>query len=213
MQTIINQLGDFKSIICLNGELPIGELLREVNLPIIAIDGASKTLNQLGIEPKLIIGDLDSDDATILPKIERIHTPDQDYTDFQKAMNYLDKNNLLPSIICGVSGGSIDHILQNISIFSQTNSIFMTDSQVGFILDKKLELDLPINSKISILGCPTATINSNGLKWELNNHNLDMFAFNSLSNRTINENIELEVIDGRALVIIYIDQVIDAGLI
>lgn len=213
MQTIINQLGDFRSIICLNGELPSAQLLRQFNLPIIAVDGVSKTLNQLGIKPNLIIGDLDSDDPAIFPKVNRIHTPDQDYTDFQKAIHYLDENDLLPGVICGISGGCIDHILHNISIFSQTNSVFMTDSQVGFVLDKKLELNLLINSKISILGCPTAIINSNGLKWELENHKIDIFSFNSLSNRTINKRIQLEVVDGKGLVIIYTEDVIDAGLI
>lgn len=211
--SIISQLGTFRSVICLNGELPTKELLEKVNLPIIAVDGASKILHQIDVQPQLIIGDLDSDDQDILPNVERIYTPDQDYTDFQKTIAYLNENDLLPGVVCGVSGGYIDHILHNISVFSQTNSIFITDHQIGFMLDKNLTFKLPINSKISIIGCPGAIINSQGLKWELENYQIDMFNFNSLSNRTVKEKIKLDIICGKVLVIVYMSHIIDAGSI
>lgn len=209
---LLRQLGNYKSILCLNGDLPSKELLNNIKiqfkLPVIAVDGASKKMYQLGIEPDLIIGDLDSDDPTLFPHVIRILRNHQDYSDFYKTVVYLEERELLPSIILGIDGGYLDHILYNISIFSQMNSVFITNMQIGFILNTSIQLNIEINSKISIIGCPQATINSNGLKWELVHHKLDMFGNHlyvesSLSNRTATSNIKINIINGRALVIIY----------
>jgi thiamine pyrophosphokinase len=216
----LRQLRRFNSIVCLNGDLPSKELLhnikQEFKLPLIAVDGASKAMYQIGIEPHLIIGDLDSDDPTLFPHVTRILRDHQDYSDFYKTVVYLEERELLPAIILGIGGGHLDHILHNISIFSQMNSVFITDMQIGFILNTSIQLNIPINSKISILGCPQAIINSNGLKWELVNHKLDMFGNHlyvesSLSNRTATSNIKIDIVDGKALVMIYTADVIDGS--
>jgi thiamine pyrophosphokinase len=211
--SIIDQLGTFRSIICLNGQLPSRKLLLSLKLPIIAVDGASKRLYQLGVEPKLIIGDLDSDNRKLFPKVERIYTPDQNYSDFQKAIEYLGKSGLMPAIVTGIAGGYIDHILCNISIFSETNCIFITDNEIGFTRNYNFKLNLEKDRKISIIGCPSATVSSRGLKWELNNLRLDIFGFNSLSNRVDSDILELDILCGKVLVILYICQVIDNGLL
>ena len=41
---------------------------------------------------------------------------DQSHSDFQKALMYMTKHGLLPAIICGISGGHIDHIVNNVNI-------------------------------------------------------------------------------------------------
>lgn len=211
--SIIEQLGTFKSIICLNGDLVKRELLLKFKLPIIAVDGASKTLDKLSIEPDLIIGDLDSDDRKLFPRITRIYRPDQNYTDFQKTITYLSEEGLMPAIVTGVAGGYIDHILLNISIFSETNCVFITDSEVGFVKSSNVKLSLPKDTKISIIGCPTAVVKSRGLKWELNDTTLDLFGFNSALNRAVTSQVEIEVISGKVLVITYVTQVFDNSLL
>lgn len=209
--SILKSFGKFKSIICLNGDLPNKQLIDivqlEFALPIIAVDGASRRLSQIQIEPQVIIGDLDSDDPTLFSHIKRILKDHQDYSDFYKTTMYLKEQNLLPAIIFGIDGGYLDHVLHNISIFSQMYSIYMTNTQIGLMVTNTVALTLPINSKISIIGTPQAIVNSNGLKWELVQHKLNMFGSHfkiesSLSNRTLKENIKIDVISGRALIII-----------
>ena len=50
----------FKSILCLDGELPSAAFFFFFTLPIIAADGAANTLMQMGVLPQIVIGDLDS---------------------------------------------------------------------------------------------------------------------------------------------------------
>jgi thiamine pyrophosphokinase len=218
--SILKSLGKFKSIICLNSDLPNKELINniqlEFRLPIIAVDGASRRLSQIQIEPQVIIGDLDSDDTTLFPHTTRVLKDNQDYSDFYKTVVYLEERDLLPAITLGMNAGNLDHILHNISIFSKMNSAFITDMQIGFILNDSIQLNLPLNSKISIFGVPKATVQSYGLKWELIKHKLDMFGSHlniesSLSNRTATSNIKIDIFNGRALVIIYTVEVIDGS--
>ena len=57
---------------------------------------------------------------------------DQNSSDFQKAMKYLESQNLLPTIILGISGGYIDHILNNINN-NVTNSPYTAHLKPAFI--------------------------------------------------------------------------------
>ena len=70
---------------------------------LIATDGAANGLIEIGIEPHIIIGDLDSFDSSHLPENSRsqiIHIPDQEKNDFEKALDYCLDNNLLDIEIC-----------------------------------------------------------------------------------------------------------------
>ena len=55
-------LKQYKSVLCLNGDLPKASFFREMDLPIIAADGAANYLIKNDILPEVIIGDLDSID-------------------------------------------------------------------------------------------------------------------------------------------------------
>lgn len=105
----------YKSILCLSGELPQKDFFEKMQLPVIAADGAANKLHALGITPHIVIGDLDSVCPSL--NVNRLHIHDQSRCDYEKSMEYLEQNGLLPTIILGSSGGDLDHILNNISIF------------------------------------------------------------------------------------------------
>ncbi len=204
---------EFKSILCLNGKLPSYKMLINLNLPIIAADGAVNRLFNMGIMPNIVIGDLDSVSSDLLCRILHLKDLDQNYSDFQKAYRYITSNNLNPSIICGISGGFLDHILNNINIFIKLeNNIFMDDEIIGFCLHGKRTLKIAIGTKISIFGIPSCKITTQGLKWELNNELLIFPGRNSSLNRIKKQEISIEVFDGTALIIIYKNIINDAGL-
>ena len=210
----VTNLKEYKSILCLNGNLPEPSFFVGINLPIIAADGAANTLLERGIPPKLIIGDLDSVQPSILERHSFVHMPDQRTNDYQKAMHYLKENDLLPAIVLGINGGNLDHILNNINIFMETNCLLYSPPVKGLVLKEKSQVNirLPIQTKISLIGIPEAILSSDGLQWELENTHLSFPGQSSCFNRTQCDTISLEVQLGALLVLIYEQPMKDAGI-
>ncbi len=214
MLDVINLKG-YQSILCLNGELPDLSFFTAINLPIIAADGAANSLLALGIHPTLITGDLDSVHPDILKNHAFLHSPEQKSNDYQKAMCYLRDNELLPAIIVGISGGHLDHILNNINIFMETNCLLYSPPIKGFVIKEPSRTNflLPVQTKISLMGIPEVTVSSQGLKWELNASHLSFPGKTSCFNRTQSPEIVLEVHQGAALILIYDQLIEDAGVL
>lgn len=215
------ELSQYRSILCLNGDLPdinffeqLNSYLKSSKIPIIAADGAANQLIKNNVLPKVVIGDLDSIDKAKFKQFKLIHIANQSLCDFQKATNYIEINNLSPSIILGINGGYIDHILNNITIFTSIkDNILLAPPIMGFIVntDKYKTISLPINTKISLLGAPTANITTTGLKWNLQESQLSFFENNSCFNRTENKQITITVHNGSTLVLVYLLDINDAG--
>lgn len=203
----------YRSILALNGELPNRSFFAMSNLPIIAADGALNSLNMLDIVPRAVVGDLDTAKPNLLGNTEVVYMLDQNKCDFEKSLDYINKNTLSPSIIVGISGGYIDHILNNMSIFLTSCSLFYAPPIVGYVI-KTGEIKvftLPINTKISLFGLSGARISTNGLKWELENHNLAFSGMNSSFNRTIKDNVLVEAHEGLSLIMVYLEKIEDWG--
>lgn len=199
---------NYKSIICLNGDLPVslkGACLFEKNMPIIAADGSANALMRMGVRPHLVIGDLDSIEPEYACQLNLHLHYDQDLCDFQKALIYLQEKQLFPAIVLGISGGYLDHILNNINIFLGTDSVFYAPPIYGFTLceNKEKSCRLPLNSKISLLGIPSAEISTEGLKWELNSYQMSYPGSNSCFNRSIQDEVHFKIHKGTVLILIY----------
>ncbi len=199
-----------KSILCLNGEIPPARIFSK-KLPIIAADGAGTELLQKGITADLVIGDFDSMSLDALPKhIEKIETPDQNYTDFEKSMDVLQERQLLPCLLCGVSGKQLDHFLYNLHVIarmSQQNSLLFhsfsddTVDQYGIISKQNLQAQLPKNSLISLLPFPSAHISTQGLKWNITSQQLTIEGQSSIRNRVTDKIVKIEVHEGSIILI------------
>ena len=201
--------GFYCSVLCLDGELPL-EFLKQTRLPLIAADEAANTLIADGLQPSAIVGDCDSVRAELLEQYPHICDRSQDTTDFEKAFAYLKKESLLPTIVVGLSGGCLDRILSNVFIFSQTDALFLSDTLIGFALTGKRTFDWVVDTKVSLFGCPSAIVTSQGLKWELNRTELSFGGFQSCSNRICTSPLTLEV-EGKILVFVYRCEIKDAG--
>jgi thiamine pyrophosphokinase len=197
---------NYKSILCLDGDLPRVSFFNN-NLPIIAADGAANQLMALGIKPELVIGDLDSIRPEHLEQLATFYHYDQNLCDFEKSLRYLHQKDLLPTIIVGLNGGFLDHVLNNINHFMDTNNVLYAPPIYGFTLvsHSAKALNLPFNSKISLLGIPSAKISTQGLKWDLNNAHLSFPGHNSCFNRSVTAEIEITVHEGAILMLIYED--------
>lgn len=196
---------NYKSVLCLSGELPNKDFFKSIRLPVIAADGAANQLMQMNITPEIVIGDLDSVLPEFLEMIPSHYHYDQNYCDFEKSLQYLEKMALLPTVIVGINGGYLDHVLNNINHFMQAGNVLYAPPLSAFILraGEHKVLKLPINTKISLLGIPMAQITTQGLKWNLNNQALSFPGHNSCFNRTIHEAVEIKVSDGQSLILLY----------
>ncbi|MDR0614913.1 MAG: thiamine diphosphokinase [Lactobacillales bacterium] len=193
---------------------PFSILFFKWDIPIIAVDGGANRLLSIGVQPDLVMGDLDSVNPSLRATLNTICLPNQYYCNFSKAMARLKTMKLMPSIITGITGGAIDHILQNINIFLSTGSNFYTSAppMVGYILEKSItHFSLPKSTKISLLGIPRAQITTKGLKWELSLDELSLPGKNSCFNRSLSGEMSIEVHGGVCLVKIYLEMVDDAG--
>ena len=211
MIRLLNYAG-YKSIICLDGELPPKHWFDKVGLPIISADGASNGLIDMGITPDITVGDLDSLRNEYKQKIKIYEDTNQQTTDYQKSYKYAKSNNLTPAIVCGLSGGNIDHVLNNINIFSlDTENIFISGDIIGCIASTD-EYDIPIGRKVSIIGIPECEISTIGLKWELKNYQMKFPGATSCSNRVISNPVKVKIHSGKALMMVYMKDVMDAGV-
>lgn len=202
----------YRSILCLNGDLPAADFF-DCDLPIIAADGAANRLEKIGVTPQLIIGDLDSVSPSLRESIKTLYIPDQATSDYQKSLVYLKENNLLPSIIVGIHGGYLDHVINNLNLFLNTNCVLYSPPVIGFVLkaNESKSLDLPLHTKISFIGIPSADVTTKGLKWELNHFQFAFPGANSCFNRTAQTTIHLQVHHGAVLVLIYESPEMDSG--
>lgn len=205
----------YKSIICLDGTIPEKEFFSLFTLPIIAVDGASNKLEVIGVEYDIVIGDLDSASDAIINSNKAVYLPSQDMSDFQKTNLYLAQKSLLPAIIVGINGGRLDHILYNINIFSNMDSVFFAPPLMGKIIAAGTteRVSIPYMTKISIIALSPSFLVTKGLKWELNQDmELNFGGMQSCFNRTIDDIVNISVISGKVLLLIYCDDETDCGV-
>jgi thiamine pyrophosphokinase len=197
-------LNNYKSILCLNGDLPGREFFAG-NLPIIAADGAANQLMKIGITPQLVVGDLDSIEPSYIEILNTHLHYDQNLSDFEKALCYLKEQHLLPAVIVGVNGGYLDHVLNNINLFVNTDCVLYAPPMYGFTLHAGEEkiFNLPLNTKMSLMAMPTAQVSTQGLKWNLTDYEMSFPGNNSCFNQTINPDIKVKVNKGTIILLIY----------
>jgi len=104
------------------------EALAEANT-LICTDGSADYAIQRGVQPQIIIGDLDSTNLTKETFSGTIlHRPDQEETDMAKALHWCHENGLEPVTILGASGMREDQTLANLHLlaeFCETLSVKM----------------------------------------------------------------------------------------
>lgn len=204
----------YKSVICLGGTLPDSSFFQNINVPIIAVDGAANALSDMSIKYDMIIGDLDSARPELIAAASnKIHLPSQELSDFQKTMQYVAELGLCPTIILGIGGGHVDHILHNINIFSALDCLFFAPPIIGKMIraSKQEQFSLPYMSKTSLLAMPNAVVTTTGLKWDLDRQVLSFPGMNSCFNRVAKDEITISVEAGQILMMIYLEDIVDHG--
>jgi len=171
------------AIIC---TAPIADLLsikkRIIEFPLlIAVDGGANHCHEMGLQPDLILGDLDSVDPHVLKTFSDVpqkrYPTHKDKTDLEFALELAFHLQIEEIIVFGALGGRTDHTLVNVALLSRyPGKVFLeTESERLFVIPQHVELTVEPGQTISLipLNGPVKGIYTEGLKWPLKDATLD----------------------------------------
>ncbi|TWI35003.1 thiamine diphosphokinase [Paracoccus sulfuroxidans] len=135
-----------------------------------AADAGADQALALGRMPQAVFGDFDSISRTARTAIpaERLHRiAEQDSTDIEKALTRIDAPLVLG---VGFSGGRQDHVLAALNALARRIGppcILLSDQDVITLAPAQLSLDLPPDTRLSLMPMGPATGRSTGLEWPI----------------------------------------------
>jgi thiamine pyrophosphokinase len=203
-------------LLVLAGQPPSDELItwrmEEADYSI-AVDGGYLCFRQAGLVPDTLIGDLDSlseeeHPGSEFPELKVMHLHEQDSTDFEKALNWIQVNtNIKKLIILGGLGKRTDHLTTNLlvaSVADQSLEITFDDDQEWM---RRVTPSCPLSlhgrkgANLSILPlCESSGVTTKGLKWELNSENIGGSKIVGQSNRCKSDLVEIKCETGNFFV-------------
>lgn len=171
-----------KTVILANGTFPSHPVplarLHEADM-IICCDGAAEKLLAHGLEPAVIIGDLDSVPPAVKMKYKSIlvQDSDQETNDLTKAVNWCITAGIREVAILGATGIREDHTLGNISLLadysSRIDAVMLTDTGFFRVYDHSVTMTSHPGQQVSLFSIdPALKVTSSGLKYPLNNLSL-----------------------------------------
>lgn len=144
------------------------------NACIVALDGAANQLLALNIMPEIILGDFDSfEDTPAFASIKKIRLPDQNFTDFQKALTWIKAASPARIDVVCATGGRMDHEQANlralISAYSPTQPIYVHNGMqtLEFVANKTIHIQGQHGDYCGFFGMPRAhiTVKNQGLHY------------------------------------------------
>ena len=205
---------DQRVIIFANAPLPSEKFIRKYlgnDAFIVCADGGANRIVAMDIHPDLIIGDLDSvtqNTLNTLSEVAIIRKPDQDSTDLQKALEFVEHRGAHTVVIFGATGGRSDHFLGNISLLLLFNKRLSIE-----IIDERCTIRL-VDTYLTLTGTPgqivslvpfsgaAAGITTTGLKYPLRNETLSQ-STRGISNEFSEHEATVTVREGNLLAIIH----------
>ena len=173
-----------KAILFINGTPPKNLPKTEGYAIIACTDGAFHYLKEKKFSLEkldFISGDFDSHTGSDenLYHEKFIFTPDQEFTDFQKALDILKGKDVKKVDVYGGSGGEQDHFLGNLHVAflfrKELEVTFFDEFSTYFFIPKNFELNNIAGRMISLLPFPKVeNLATSGLNWELKNEELDL---------------------------------------
>lgn len=204
-----------RTLLVLGGSPPSKELLAwrfEEADHTVAVDSGILAFRHAGLEPELLIGDMDSCgfDETFMerssPRV--LHSSDQETTDFQKALNWVsEETETAELVILGGLGKRSDHFLSNL----MTSCAF--DQAVGITFDgneewiRRVTSETPLRlagrngadlSLLPLIACEG--VESSGLKWNLQGDDLRIGGKTSQSNEAVSDLVTVSCESGNLFV-------------
>lgn len=170
------------------------KILKEASA-IFCTDGAADALiQQLGIVPTAIVGDLDSvseETKDLYPQL-LWHFPDQATNDLQKTVQFAKSLGCSDLVVLGIFGGREDHAIANFSLLWKLNAevplVAYSDFGTFSFVHGKTRLRSYPGQQVSIFARDgNCRISCSELKWPLSDHQFTEFWQGTLNEATSSE--------------------------
>ena len=194
------------AVIVANGTPPRPAILRrelECADFILAADGGANHLITVGIEPHAVIGDFDSIDTALPGAIPRIHAPDQNRTDLEKAVNYCRTEGYGAITLIAATGDRLDHTFAALALVCKYSLRLVDDRGEAVCVRGPGQLTLAIEPvrTVSLMPCgPVKGLTTKGLKWDLQGADFSFAERDGTSNVAGCSPVEVSVESGYLLV-------------
>jgi thiamine pyrophosphokinase len=204
-------------VIFANGHLPDPEaaraLLQEGDF-LVAADGGAQHLFSIGIQPDVLIGDLDSVSEELLAdlvaaEVEVAQFPeDKDETDLELALAYALERRPTSILIVAALGGRLDQTVSNLMLLTNPGLAGLPVSiddgiERAFFCRKTAEIEGRKGDVVSLMpwGAPVEGLTTQGLQWPLVGETLYTDRSRGISNLMLAERASLTLLAGLLLVI------------
>lgn len=201
-------------LIFAGGEHPGAELADELPAADLAIaaDGGYDLARRLDHPVAILVGDMDSIEATDIPDtvvVER-HSPDKDHTDLELAFELAIREDPARIVVVGGEGGRIDHELAAAGLicsprWEDAGEIDWVSSRGwAHVVHHHRIIHADIGATVSLIpmGGPALGVTTSGLRWELNDDVLEAGTTLGVSNVMTSPVAEIRVTSGCLLVVI-----------
>jgi len=200
------------TVILADGDFPRRKALLETlrsAARIVCCDGAAAKLLRAGLEPDLIVGDLDSLDPALKKRFKSrlVRETEQETNDLSKAFRVCMARGWRTVAILGAGGRREDHLLGNISLlplFAAAGADIRMETDFGTFLPvlQSGSFRHPAGTKVSIFSFhPEMPVTATGLKYPLDKLRLPFWWCGTL-NETDAPEFSL-TFDGRAPLLLY----------
>lgn len=191
-----NKIDPSTAVIIANGEACSEELanniLSQANLRVV-LDGAMHRFQHLDFNADVLLGDFDRNDHAFdelkkrYPELKIEHRPDQETTDLEKGIHYVEQLGYKQIIVLWATGKRADHSFTNmanlIRFNKDLNIQLIDDYSVIYRLPKRFEKHFEKGNVISLVPIGKVEgITTENLKYQLNNESLELGIRNGNSN-------------------------------
>lgn len=201
-----------KVLLFINGDAPESFPDLENYGLIACTDGAFHYLKNLNFplnKLDFISGDFDSHsgaDENVYDE-KFIYTPDQDKTDFHKALEIIVEKGFKNVDVLGGSGGEQDHFLGNLTVAfgfkDQLNIKFYDEFSEYYFIPKNFTVDGVKDKMVSLYPFPSVeNITTKGLNWCLTNGDLSITSRIGTRNFAVEDEVSVEYEKGDLLIFI-----------
>jgi len=187
-----------RAIIIANGQIHDGDFLRSLVAPtdlVICADGGVGNALALGLQPQVVIGDLDSFDSDLQAQLEAEgcqvipHPARKDETDLELAMKYAVERGAQEVLILGALGNRLDHTLANVLLLAlpelrSVQARILDGRQEVFLIRDEALIKGQVGDTLSLLPLAEEVtgIYTEGLEYPLKNGTLYLGPAQGVSN-------------------------------
>jgi thiamine pyrophosphokinase len=200
-----------RALLIANGVLPPPCVVRELasSLDFVACaDGGTRYALRLGIQPDVVIGDLDSLSTTMrrhLKHVKIVELADQNKTDLEKAILFLLRRKAEHITVIGATGKRIDQTLANIALlvkYGRKASLTFVDPTGEIeIVQSRTKFRAKVGTTVSLIpASKPVRVTTKGLRYALKNEMLE-FGSRGVSNEVIAPTVEIRVRGGKLFLV------------